>query len=40
VLHMAKAELHSPLTLVKRNEALGKTARSYGATYDGWSVTL
>jgi hypothetical protein len=40
VLRMAKAELHSPLTLARRNEALGKTARTYGATYDSWGVTL
>ena len=39
-LRMAKVELHSTLTLVKRNEFLEKTARSYHASYDGCTVVL
>jgi hypothetical protein len=39
-LRMAKAELHSPLTLAKRNQSLDKTARSYGAAYEGYTVVL
>jgi len=39
-LRMAKAELHSPLTLVKRNQSLSKIARSYGAAYEDCSVVL
>jgi hypothetical protein len=39
-LRMAKIELHSPLTLVKRNQSLSKIARSYGAAYEGYTVVL
>ncbi len=39
-LRMAKVELHSPLTLVKRNDALEKTARGYGAAYESCDVAL
>ena len=39
-LRMAKVELHSALTLVKRSEFLDKTARSYHASYDGCTVIL
>jgi hypothetical protein len=39
-LRMAKAELHSPLTLAKRNQSLDKIARSYGAAYEDYTVVL
>ena len=39
-LRMAKVELHSPLTVVKRNQALDKMARSFGVAYEGCSVVL
>ncbi|MEO8465510.1 MAG: ribonuclease E inhibitor RraB [Gammaproteobacteria bacterium] len=39
-LRTAKSELHSPVTLVKRNDSLTQTARRYGVAYEGWSVAL
>lgn len=39
-LRVAKMELHSPLTLVKRNQSLDKIARSYAAAYAGYTVVL
>lgn len=37
-LLMAKAELHSPATLVQRNQSLRQIASRYGARYDGCDV--
>jgi hypothetical protein len=37
-LLMAKAELHSPTTLVQRNHALREMASRYGARYEGCDV--
>ncbi len=39
-LRVFKFELHSPLTLLKRNDALEKTARGYGAAYQSCGVVL
>jgi hypothetical protein len=39
-LRMAKLELHSPLTLVQRNQSLDRIARSYGAAYADCTVVL
>jgi hypothetical protein len=39
-LRTAKIELHSPLTLVKRNQSLDEIARSYGAVYSDCTVVL
>jgi hypothetical protein len=39
-LRMAKVELHSPVTLLRRNESLARIARSYGAGYEQCSVVL